>query len=394
LPAVVALLVSCAAMESGYEPALFGGAVESAEEMPGGYVDTDTVPSPEGMAAERTFAQPAAASREVSTGEMQTESVSVTDSSADTATQPVSPQERLRVFSADLEISVPSVSVAREEAITYVESIGGYVESSGESYLVVRVPAPAFDASLARLEALGELLSRSVSTADVTDQYLDLDRRLQIAETSRERLYELLERAEDADERVSILREIRRLTEEIEQLRNSLDSLSRLIQFSRITISLVARIQTTRAALSTIPFSWIAQLDPLRHTLGRASRAIEVTPPEDFAVFSQGALVSAESADGVRFRVSARANQPEGDAAFWQEALSYHLSPLYRTATPIEAGAFRGVRLESKDISPFVYVVAVMVRENETLVAEVFYPDLNAEAAHEAAIVAALEAAQ
>ena len=44
---------------------------------------------------------------------------------------------------------------------------------------------------------------------------------------------------------MKILREIRRLTEEIEQLKSSLDSLDRLIRYSRISVSLVPRIDET-----------------------------------------------------------------------------------------------------------------------------------------------------
>jgi hypothetical protein len=230
-----------------------------------------------------------------------------------------------------------------------------------------------------------------VSTADVTEQFLDLERRLQIATVSRDRLYELLERAEDSDERVSILREIRRLTEEIERLQTSLDSLSRLIQYSRITIQLIARIQTTQAMLLRVPFAWIASLSPLYATLGAASAPIPVTVPDDFALFDEGTQVHAESADGVRFRIGARENRPAGNVEFWQEAIRYHLGPLYSSAEPVEIGVFGGVRLESKDTDPFVYLIAMTVRDDELVVAEVFYPDLTAEEAHRSSVTEALE---
>ena len=317
--------------------------------------------------------------------------------------------ERMRVFSANLELSVPAVGTARDQIIDLVEGAGGYVESSNDTYLVVRVPAESFDQSLSAIEGVGDVLSRAVSTADVTDQYQDLQRRLQIVEVSLDRLHQLLERATDPDERVAILRDIRRLTEEKEQLTSAMTSLSRLVRYSRITIRLIARIQTTETALMRIPFSWIASLDPLYATLGEASRPIAIDVPEDFAVFAESSSVRAESssvraesadgvraesADGVRLRISGRKNEPAGSAQFWQQALLYHLGPLYQVAEPVETGDFMGVRLVSKDTEPFVFVVAVAVRDDELLVAEVFYPDRTAESAHEAELMSALEGAR
>ena len=203
----------------------------------------------------------------------------------------------------------------------------------------------------------------------------------------------MLERATDPDERVAILRDIRRLTEEKEQIQASMTSLSRLAQYSRITIQLTARIQTTQTALMQIPFSWIASLNPLYVTIGEAERPIEIVVPDDFAQFSEGRTIRAESADGVRLRIGGRQNEPAGDAEFWQDALAYHLGPLYRSVERIEVGSYLGVRLESKDSEPFVFFIAVAIRGDQMLVAEIFYPDTAAEQQHEEALFSALEGA-
>jgi uncharacterized protein DUF4349 len=288
------------------------------------------------------------------------------------------PAERLRVYSAELEIVVASVQETRDEIIGIVEASGGYVESSQADHLVVRVPAAQFDPILSAIEETGDVRSRAVRTSDVTDQYFDLGRRLRVAESSRERLLELLERAEDPDERVAILRDIRRLTEEIEQLRSSLQSLSQLIRFSRITIGLVSRIQVSQIGRQEIPFWWIASLSPLASTTYAADADIPITPDDSFAVFESGSRLFAEAADGTQFRAGAVANQPLGDEKFWQSALTHHLGPFYRSATPMEAGEYRGVLLESKDSAPFYYLVLVDSREDELIVAEVFFPHSTA----------------
>jgi hypothetical protein len=298
--------------------------------------------------------------------------------------------ERLRVYTADLQLSVVSVEQVRRQIMDLVEGAGGYVESSSEDALVVRVPAADFQTLLDEMESFGEIVARSVQTADVTDDYFDLERRLEIAEASRDRLYVLLERATEPEERVAILRDIRRLSEEIERLRSSLDSLSRLIEYSRITVQLRARIQTSASLRDRIPFRWIRRLDPLATTIGEADALIPVELPPEFAVFRSDTQIRAESAEGVRVRIGGRANEPAGDASFWQEALAYHLGPLYRSVEKIDLGALKGIALESKDPNPHVYLIAVARRGDELIVAEVFFPNRASRLAVGDALAAAL----
>ena len=293
----------------------------------------------------------------------------------------LSPAERLRVYSGNLELSVGRVEAARRAIIDYVGEIGGHVERSQDDMVVVRVPAARFTEAMNRIEREGAVLVRAIETADVTDQYTDLERRLEIAVRSRDRLYELLERSEDASERVAILREIRRLTEEVERLRSSLASLADFVAFSRITVRLVPRIPPIGPARDRIPFPWIARLDPLRATVGPARRDLHLEPPGSFAVFESGRRVAAEAADGTRIRAGARPNDPDGDAGFWSRALRYHLQPFYASAEPITVGSFHGVLLDSRDTVPHAFLVLVAPRADELVVIEAYFP--NAEARDE-----------
>lgn len=287
-------------------------------------------------------------------------------------------QKRLRVYSAELEMAVTSVNTSRESLINLAEDAGGYVESSSMNYVVLRVPAADFEFILSRVEAVGTVLSRAVRTADVTEQFSDLERRIDLAERTRERLYDLLDRADETEERVKILREIRRLTEEIERLRGELESLDQLIRFSRIAVSLTARIARETRSRDAIPFPWIAWLDPLGVTTGEASRDISLEVPEDFAVFEEGKRWLAETAEGTRLKAGMVADEPRGDTEFWAAALAYNLADYYRTAERVEHGRFRGVLFESKDARPFYYLVAVHVEDESIIVAETFFPDKEA----------------
>jgi len=331
---------------------------------PGGYVSYDE--------AERAVApEPSQGiTADMERAEAQPSPVAQTDSAP--AERPA--QQRLRVYSGRLTLSVARVERARESIIETVAALDGYVERSQADLLVVRVPAERFAEAMTRIETEGDVESRSVETADVTAQYADIERRLEIVTTSRQRLYDLLERSEDADERVAILRDIRRLTEEMEQLQSSLESLSELVAYSRITVTLVARIQITQVMREEIPFAWVAGLDPLRVTMGDAAERLEYTVPETFAAFSEGVRIRAESADGSRIRMGARENQPAGDAEFWTSALQFHLAAFYRSADEYRAGEFSGVLFTSKDAEPYSYLVMTRVRGDELVVLECFFP--------------------
>jgi hypothetical protein len=253
----------------------------------------------------------------------------------------------------------------------------------------VRVPAGSFDAVMQELSGFGEVRARSVESTDVTDSYADLGRRAEIAKRTRQRLYDLLEKTTDVEERVGILREIRRLTEEIEQLSASLAVMEGQIALSRITIRLQSRIE--EAGGGGNPFPWIAGLSPLYPSSRASAAPISLTIPPDYAIFEQGKRVRIEAADGTRVSVGAIANEPRGDTTFWREALLYHLKGFYRSSTEVEAGSFRGGVFEGKDIEPFHYLVVVTVRGEEILLAEAFFPDAQARERRLPGILAMLE---
>lgn len=292
--------------------------------------------------------------------------------------EPAPAAKRLRVYTGFLELVVNEVERAREAVIQTAGQLGGHVESTTEEYVVVRIPAARLEEAMQIVTGLGQVTTRTIETADVTDQYADLGRRIEIARHTRDRLYTLLDRTTDVEERVSILREIRRLTEQIEGMSSALTLLAGQIELSRLTVHLVSRIEAGDPGARRIPFPWIAYLDPLHPSGGPSQSPITVGLPDEYAVFQSGKRVQAEAADGTRIAVGVVTNVPAGTTVFWRDALRFHLADLYRALEPVTAGAFEGAVFESKDIVPFHYLVAVAVRGGEIVVAEVFFPDTAA----------------
>jgi len=282
--------------------------------------------------------------------------------------------DRKRVYSGFLRLSVDSVEKRKEEVFDIAEELGGWVEQAEENRVIVRVPAGIFEEALSRLSTVGEVIERSVETQDVTEQYQDLSARLRLSQHARDRLYRLLERTDSVEERLRILREIRRLTDEIEEIKQRLDQLETLVSYSRITIELVPRLAYESPYREMIPFAWIRDLDPVYVSIGALARRASLELPGTFAVFSKEDAFRAESAEGVRVRLGTVQNVPSGDSLFWQRALAYHLEPFYALAEKRTLGGTECVLFTSKDREPFYYLVGVLAAGKHIFVAEAFFP--------------------
>lgn len=299
------------------------------------------------------------------------------DSPPAEAAPPEEREERLRVYSGFGRLIVEDVDESKDEIARIAEANDGYVESVWSNVIIIRVPARLFSSLFKEILSLGEVDFKREETVDVTDFFTDLSSRRDIAEKTRRRLYALLEKTEDVEERLKILREIRRLTEEIERISTTLRSLEKQIAFSRIHIELHPRLSEEEVFRQGIPFPWIANLNPLYAGLGVLKRQVEVPLDDTYAVFSRDDIFRAENTRGVRIRFSRTDNRPQGDTAFWQKALVFHLSPLYAEAEPVEFqnGFLKGVLLTSKDTEPFHYLVVQRTGAEDIIVGEAFFPD-------------------
>ncbi len=280
-----------------------------------------------------------------------------------------------KIYSGYGELKVDVVEDIKKQITKIAETSGGYVEDVYEDSITIRVPVARFSELFAQILSLGEVVHKSIETIDVTEYYTDLKSRLQISIKTRNRLYALLGRTQDVKEQLEILKEIKRLTEEIERITLELKLVENQIRYSRITISLIARIAQADVDQKKIPFIWIANLNPLFPSLISLDGGIEIKLDDDFAVFEQDAIFRAESADGVRVRIGTTKNSPKGDSAFWQQALNFHLKKFYRKTAVFTEGQVLGVVLKSKDSKPFYYLIGTVVKGDKIFVIEVFFPD-------------------
>jgi len=186
------------------------------------------------------------------------------------APAPEEAPKRLKVYSAQLSLLVPSVEDAVARFLKGVEEVGGYLEKREDAVLSCRVPAARFKEVLEEVRGYGRVVHESVEALDVTKQYYDLQIRIENAEKARERLVALLEKAELVDDALRIETELRRLAVEIDQLKGELKYLSERIAYSKITVAFQTNAPPPRAipARRWSRFDWINQVG-VEHVLDR-----------------------------------------------------------------------------------------------------------------------------
>ncbi len=162
-------------------------------------------------------------------------------------TLPSTAEERMIVRNGDMSLVVEDVVNARDEIAKLAIRSDGYVVSSqisGEEeemrgYISIRVPDEGFELALAELRDLAvRVTSESTSSRDVTEEYIDLQSRLKIAEATESQYLTLLEKAVDVEDILRIYEQLSRVQREIEQIKGRMLYLERTTSMSLISVSL------------------------------------------------------------------------------------------------------------------------------------------------------------
>ena len=168
----------------------------------------------------------------------------------------------LLIYEATLNLAVHEVREKMADVIEIADDVGGFLQRQDDTTVIIRVPARRFRETLERVEGVGDVLSRRVSAQDVSERFRDIRIRLRNAVEMRDRMAELLQRADTVPDSLTIQRELERLTQEIELYRGQLRALEDRIAFSTITvlfqpIRVDAEVPRERFRL---PFPWLDRL--------------------------------------------------------------------------------------------------------------------------------------
>lgn len=178
--------------------------------------------------------------------------------SVDTGAQKVAGP--MLIYRATLHMAVFETRKAIDAVEQLAKESGGYLVSREDQSITIRVPAGQFDGALGKIAKLGDLLHRNVNVQDVTAEYTDLAIRLRNLEVMRERLEELLKKAQKVEEALAVERELERVAGEIERLKGRLKLLRELVSYSTITVEFQPRPVDHVDSKVRLPFPWLDRL--------------------------------------------------------------------------------------------------------------------------------------
>ncbi|HEX8188995.1 MAG TPA: DUF4349 domain-containing protein [Pyrinomonadaceae bacterium] len=163
------------------------------------------------------------------------------------------PVARKIIRNATLTLEVEQPGKALQRIASLAESRGGFVVTSdsrqqtgaqGErAYEVItvelRVPAAQFDAALADIRAAGgNVTAQKITGKDVTEEYIDLEARLRTQRALEAQLLEIMKRAEEVADAVSVQRELTNVRTEIERVEGRRRFLENQSSLSTISVTL------------------------------------------------------------------------------------------------------------------------------------------------------------
>ena len=160
--------------------------------------------------------------------------------------------ERLIVRSGNISMVVDDTRAVRttiEEMVASMAQEGAFVVSSQEYgategeqprvTMTIRVPSDRFEATMDRLAGLAvEVTNRSETADDVTEEYVDLEARLESLEAARQRLLDIMAEARSTKDLLEAEQQLTQREAEIESIKGRMQYLEQSARLSSISIEL------------------------------------------------------------------------------------------------------------------------------------------------------------
>lgn len=131
-----------------------------------------------------------------------------------------------------------TLSLVKKYKGIIVNSSTSKYEESEEAIIEIKIPPKHFLTFLDELKTIGKVESKNISEEDVTEEYYDIEARLNNARKVQERLFDLLRRAYKVEDVLRVEKEIERVGEKIETLEGRIRYLNSKTDYARITVTI------------------------------------------------------------------------------------------------------------------------------------------------------------
>ncbi len=167
---------------------------------------------------------------------------------AKTAFQPT-PQasiERKLIKTGSIEFEVDDVQKTKLSVTDLVKQFNGYISSDDQNNYggsprysqIARIPSDKLDDFIAKIEGLAKKVdSKSISTQDVTEEFIDVETRLSTKKELEARYRDILKQAKTVKDILEVETQLNNVRGEIESMEGRLKYLSSQVSFSTLTIT-------------------------------------------------------------------------------------------------------------------------------------------------------------
>ena len=180
--------------------------------------------------------------------------------------QPTESQNRLIIKESYLSLVVKNVSYTQKKILEKTEKLGGFMvqsyfdnpQEAASATITIRVPAKKLDQALNDFKKLAvKVVSENISGTDVTEEYTDIEARLNTLYKTKTKFEEIMEKANRVQDILEVQRELINLQGQIDALVGQKKYLEKSADLAKITIYL----STDELSLPYAPAeSWRPQL--------------------------------------------------------------------------------------------------------------------------------------
>jgi hypothetical protein len=167
----------------------------------------------------------------------------------------IKPMERKLIKNAELHLLVDDYNSVVEALKSKASAFEGYITNetvnvidargSKRGYLEVKVPQLRFAEFFAGVQDLGKLKNSHIYTQDVTEEYIDVESRLNVMRTKEERLLDILTQSGELSDVLAVENELANTRSQLESLEGRLRYLSNQTEFSTFNLTIEQVVAST-----------------------------------------------------------------------------------------------------------------------------------------------------
>ena len=169
-------------------------------------------------------------------------------SMSDSAAPEIDTDQKL-IKRVNMEAETEDLEALLPQLIGEISALKGYVQSqevyNGSSYasyryrnaqLVIRIPAENLDALVNQVKGASNVTIYNESVEDVTLTYVDMETRIKVLETERDRLLELMEKAETMSDLLEIEARLTQVRSNLESINSQLKVLQNQVSYATVEL--------------------------------------------------------------------------------------------------------------------------------------------------------------